>query len=460
MGLFSKKPKSIIVDHPDHKAAAEDKAMDRLEELLPMVEPLPQPLLQLAQPPKLDPPPRLERAEKPAKPAKKAKKVAVDVTDFLALRAELIDMKARLDESEQARAIVEARLGSLDAAASAFTTERNDISEVANMVIQLQQQMAERPTGNAESSGSQGGHDELSAKVDALQNRLFGLQDQAPKIAEFESQLTDLRTELEAATAAAAEAAAMPPPPPTPSGPDPETLERIAAVQQRINDLDQIRHRLGEIDHLKQRMGEIDTLHQRVAGVEALHDRVGEIDNVDQRLASIDGLAMQLQQLNARVAAQAEFGGQLSALRDRVGQLGEQPRGGDDDIRLQLQEIGERLRSTDELQAQVRQLMERAGSNDTEARAVREHMALLDQRLTNVGTELANQLSELGRDIDGLGQRLPEVADGTVSDEVVDALRGGQVKLANEQARYEIAFREDLAALAEQLRRGRSDNNG
>ena len=27
-------------------------------------------------------------------------------------------------------------------------------------------------------------------------------------------------------------------------------------------------------------------------------------------------------------------------------------------------------------------------------------------------------------------------------------------KLANEQARYEIAFRQDLAALAEQLRRG------
>ena len=177
MGLFSKKPKSIIVDHPEHKAAAEDKAMDRLEELLPMVEPLPQPLPQLAQPPKLDPPSKPARPEKPeraAKPAKKAKKVAVDVTDFLALRAELIDMKARLDESEQARAMVEARLGSLDAAASAFTTERNDISEVANMVIQLQQQMAERPTSNGDSSGAQGGqggHDELSAKVDALQNR-------------------------------------------------------------------------------------------------------------------------------------------------------------------------------------------------------------------------------------------------------------------------------------------------
>jgi hypothetical protein len=36
---------------------------------------------------------------------------------------------------------------------------------------------------------------------------------------------------------------------------------------------------------------------------------------------------------------------------------------------------------------------------------------------------------------------------------VIDELRDGQVRLANEQARYQIAFREDLARLAEQLRR-------
>jgi DNA repair exonuclease SbcCD ATPase subunit len=465
MGLFSKKPKSIIVQQPPKQAAPDAEPLARLEELTPMVEGLPQ----LSNPPKLDPPPQAARPANPPKPArapkppKQNKKVSVDPTDFLALRSELIDMKARLDESEQARALVEARLTSLDAAASAFATERNDITEVANMVIQLQQQVNER--ANAEGTGgsgspTEGGHDELSAKVDALQNRLFGLQDPAPKIAEFEDQLAQLRSELETATAAAAEAAAMPPPPPTASGPDPEMLERIAAVQQRVNDLDQIRHRLGEIDHLKERVGEIDLLNQRVSGVEAMNERFGELDNVDQRLASVDGLAMQLQQLNARVAAQAELGGQLSALRDRVTQLAEQPHGGgaDDDVRLQLQEIGERLRSNEELQAQVSQLLERSGASDTEARAVREHMALLDQRLTNVSTELANQLSELGRDIDGLGQRIPEVAEGTVSDEVVDALRGGQVKLANEQARYEIAFREDLAALAEQLRRGRPDH--
>jgi predicted nucleic acid-binding Zn-ribbon protein len=131
---------------------------------------------------------------------------------------------------------------------------------------------------------------------------------------------------------------------------------------------------------------------------------------------------------------------------------------GDDDIRLQLQEIGERMRAGEGVQDRLDDLTKRVTANDNEARAVREHMALLDQRLTNVSTELANQLSELGRDIDGLGQRIPEVAQGTVSEELVETLRGGQVKLASEQARYEIAFRQDLAALAEQLRHTRSDS--
>ena len=468
MGLFSKKPKSIIVPKPPGLAAPAGDPMDRLEELLPKIEDLPQlaqPVTPLREetPPKALKPINPPTAVKPPKPPKPAKiKGTVAPADFLALRSELIEMKARLDDSEQARAIVEARLSSLDATASAYQTERNDISEMAEMLMQLQQQVAEgaaaTPT-SADDSPSSGQHDELSAKVDALQNRLFGIQDQVPKIAEFESQLAQLRLELESATAAAAEAAALPPPPPTISGPDPETLERIAAVQQRVNDLDQIRHRLGEIDHLKQRMGEIDHLHQRVAGVETLHERMGELADVEQRLASVDGLAAQLQQLNARVAAQAELGGQLSALRDRVGQLTDQPSESlDDDVRLQLQEIGERLRNNEALHEQVGELVNRATANDTEARAVREHMAVLDQRLTNVSTELANQLSELGRDIDGLGQRIPEAAEGTISDEVVDALRGGQVKLANEQARYEIAFRQDLASLAELLRHGRDPN--
>jgi hypothetical protein len=72
----------------------------------------------------------------------------------------------------------------------------------------------------------------------------------------------------------------------------------------------------------------------------------------------------------------------------------------------------------------------------------------LDQRVTSVSTELANQVTELGNDIDALARR-PE-GPGAAA---VDELRDGQVRLANEQARYQIAFREDLARLAEQLRR-------
>jgi hypothetical protein len=77
-------------------------------------------------------------------------------------------------------------------------------------------------------------------------------------------------------------------------------------------------------------------------------------------------------------------------------------------------------------------------------------LAELDARVTSVSTELANQVAELGNDLDALDNRPPDAApDGAV----IDELRDGQVRLANEQARYQIAFREDLARLAEQLRR-------
>ena len=43
-------------------------------------------------------------------------------------------------------------------------------------------------------------------------------------------------------------------------------------------------------------------------------------------------------------------------------------------------------------------------------------------------------------------------ADDTPASEVVDHLRDTQAKLANEQARYQIAFRQDLAELANLLK--------
>jgi DNA repair exonuclease SbcCD ATPase subunit len=75
----------------------------------------------------------------------------------------------------------------------------------------------------------------------------------------------------------------------------------------------------------------------------------------------------------------------------------------------------------------------------------------LDRRITTISTELANQLGELSDDIDTLGKRSEA---GAVDEATLVELRGAQTRLANEQARYQIAFREDLAAIAERWRRG------
>ena len=126
MGLFSKKPKSIIVQKPSGLAAPAGNPTEGSEQLPPKLQDLPQlaePVKPLAEAPLPKPlipinPPQATKQARPPKPAKQPKiKGIVTPADFLTLRSELIAMKARLDESEQARAIVEARLSSLDAAA-------------------------------------------------------------------------------------------------------------------------------------------------------------------------------------------------------------------------------------------------------------------------------------------------------------------------------------------------------
>jgi tetrahydromethanopterin S-methyltransferase subunit G len=71
----------------------------------------------------------------------------------------------------------------------------------------------------------------------------------------------------------------------------------------------------------------------------------------------------------------------------------------------------------------------------------------VDARITAVSTELAHQIDELSGEIDAAGPRTPP------TDDIVDELRDAQTRLANEQARYQIAFRQDLADLADRLRR-------
>lgn len=76
-----------------------------------------------------------------------------------------------------------------------------------------------------------------------------------------------------------------------------------------------------------------------------------------------------------------------------------------------------------------------------------ERVDQVDARITSISGELANQITELSGDLDALG------ADAPPAEQVVDELRDAQTRLAGEQARYQIAFRQDLADLAERLKR-------
>lgn len=69
----------------------------------------------------------------------------------------------------------------------------------------------------------------------------------------------------------------------------------------------------------------------------------------------------------------------------------------------------------------------------------------VDARITSISTELANQITELSGEIDTNGSA-PDMS-------IVDELRDTQTRLAGEQARYQIAFRQDLADLADRLKR-------
>ena len=84
--------------------------------------------------------------------------------------------------------------------------------------------------------------------------------------------------------------------------------------------------------------------------------------------------------------------------------------------------------------------------------ALDSRIGILDSRLSAMSTELTHQLHELGSEIETLVNSRDEAS----AQQAIDQLRTSQTRIANEQARYEIAFRQDLAELAELIRRQRS----
>ena len=363
------------------------------------------------------------------------KKPTVDPADFLALRAELQDVKARLDASEQAKAYLEARLGSLDATTSALT------------------------------SASTARNTELGEQLTALTSRLNLTESETSKVAVLLARVADVE---ERQREAAAIAAAVP-----------DTVEAVPA-EDLTPRLEALAARLDEVAEQAARV-EQSTADALAAASAAAQPTAGEapaepsapavdealvarVEQLAARTEAIDHIAHQVESLAQRMSAQAEMSHELDLLNARIGEL-QANAGATDEIRMRVERIAEQAANatttdTSALADQLAQLAERVAMNVNETKQAREQAAALDARIASVSTELANQLNELGHEIDALAAR-EVTGDGggqvEMSDEVLDALRTGQTRLASEQARYEIAFREDLAELAEQLRilRGR-----
>lgn len=125
-----------------------------------------------------------------------------------------------------------------------------------------------------------------------------------------------------------------------------------------------------------------------------------------------------------------------------------------------------RQAEVDGLRTEIRRLTdlitELASSQSTTASHVddiSERLGRLDARIAQVGHEVTHQLGELSGDIDALGRRADTLNDeiGRLGGlpETVEEVRADQARLANEQARYEIAFRQDLAEIVDQFQRKR-----
>lgn len=110
------------------------------------------------------------------------------------------------------------------------------------------------------------------------------------------------------------------------------------------------------------------------------------------------------------------------------------------------------------LQDEVTSLRSEAHQRGADVAALRAQILSLesrlggtDARITQMTTELANQLHELDTEL----ERLARTADAA-SAETITELRANQVRIASEQARYAITLRHDLAELAELLRKTRN----
>lgn len=277
-----------------------------------------------------------------------------------------------------------------------------------------------------------------------------------------------------------------------------QTQEELEAMRSEMRSL---RDHLEKTDAVKnelaERVGRLDAENQRLnAQVGTVEARVGEVaehvGSVEHEVVTVAGsIGPTVDQALKTVSASAASTDDVEGLRNEVRSLGALAQQGavpDDgsltDLRSKLEALNAAL---EEQRGQLADLVlvatdtaERSALTESriasmsapddwapldgspspdEAEAKRqlgqlaEKVASLDSRVNQVSLELTNQLTELSSDLDRVGTQgdSSELIDQINSQ--LDDITGGQERLANEQARYAIQFRSDLADLADRLKR-------
>lgn len=178
--------------------------------------------------------------------------------------------------------------------------------------------------------------------------------------------------------------------------------------------------------------------------------------------AELDKLNAKIERLASRVDATpaadtpAVDPAEIEQLNDRIEQLSTRVDATPDAPAIDPTEVEQLSAKIDELSLRVDAAPEQATPAvdpaqierlDSTMQRISDRIDEIDQRITSISTELANQINELSGDLDAAAN--PDPRD----EELVAELRDAQTRLAGEQARYQIAFRQDLADLADRLKR-------
>lgn len=184
-----------------------------------------------------------------------------------------------------------------------------------------------------------------------------------------------------------------------------------------------------------------------------------EMETLRRRLEASDTSQAQLEarvlRLNDATVALNARSAELDAMAQRLAEV--------EVIKRQVAQfdvVNAKLTSLESMNGKLVELGDRVIATSLDAKTAKDQAVTLNERVSNLSREFANQLGELSHELDQLTSKpapAPVVAvDQVVTEDMIEQLHDGQVRLASEQARYEIAFRQDLATLADQVRRPHS----